>query len=213
MLSKGSKSSPNDMCSFTKNILIKLPLSWYLHFMVERNLATLNIHCKFFPSMNAFHSHWLRILKTTGEFPFFSTLDSSPIPYVSLGWKVSILSNYGTRGQGTTMEWGNVGLYDAASPLSAHEFASGTHYGGWSAPLRMVGKEWAQCLVHGTRPANVKHSPLQPWPVHWPLSTIFLSITRVLHLMPLWLYSQAAVIVEKGSVKLNPAEVLIVDNK
>lgn len=45
-----------------------------------------------------------------------------------------------------------------------------------------------------------------------PDSTIFLSITRICILYPWECCSQAAVVVEKGSVKLIPTEVLIVDN-
>lgn len=57
-------------------------------------------------------------------------------------------------------------------PLYTFKFASGTHCSGGSTPFRVVGKELAQCLVHGTCPVQVAHSPLQLWPLHWPFSTI-----------------------------------------
>lgn len=106
--------------SSTKDVFIKLPLSWDSYLMVERNLTTLNTYCKFFTSVNKFHSHWLRILCDNGRISIlmYSGLLSYPIREPKkINIRFPLL--WSTRSLRTTMEWGSVGLYNISSFLPA----------------------------------------------------------------------------------------------
>ena len=183
-------------------------------FILEGNLSTMNIHCNFFISVNNFHSHWLRILCGHSRIPallyagLFSYLRNEP--RVISSDSPSLWINQRPE---TTTGWGRVGLHNAplfSLPHCTFKLAMGTHltnspHDGWKWAGTAPGA-WLmanKCLIFSFT-ATV--STLAP------LSTVSLSITRIYVLFPWECYSQAAVIVEKGSVKLIPTEVLIVDN-
>lgn len=169
---KGYESSHNDRSSSTKDIFINLLLLWDLHFMVGRNLVTVNIYYNFFMSMKNCHSCWWRIL--CGNKRFSTLLSSGSLSYPkSEPREVNIhfpplWSNKGPSNHHGVRQRGFLQCLTPLPSLSTFKLASGAHHHGWLAFLRMVGRELIEWLVHGTCPANVKNLPLESWSIHRP---------------------------------------------
>lgn len=185
--------------------------------MLERNLATMNIHCNFFISVNNFHSHWLRIL--CGHNRISALLQS--VLFSSL------------RMEPRVIKYQFALIMDQPEALGHHRVKkSGSSQCSSLSPaplcLQTCHKNPSQLLTNsphdGQRGAGKVPGPslmannylifsfIDMDSSLTRLSTIVLPITRI-YVLFLWeCCSQTAVIVGKGSVKLNPTEVLIVDN-